>query len=84
MIGTPLMRCGHAANATRNGEPVCVICIGINPGATTPADPPDLDGREALCIYCGRTTPSTTRLAFFEHRPCHDQDRYYDGCFGWD
>jgi len=81
-----MMRCGHAANAVdANGDLCCVICVGIRPGATVvDSSPPSLDGRTARC-YCGREEPSDpTRLAFFEHVPDADHDRYYCGCRGWD
>lgn len=47
----PMMKCGHAANATREGEPVCVVCIGVDPGATVIDTAPDLTGRVARCSY---------------------------------
>ena len=33
MEDTPMMKCGHAANAkdTVTGKPVCVICMGLPP-----------------------------------------------------
>jgi hypothetical protein len=55
----PMMKCGHAANATDSeGNPVCAICYGINPqlsrAATEVAEkPPDLEGRRARCAYYG-------------------------------
>ena len=85
-MGKPMMQCGHAANAKDNqGNPCCVICAGINPGAKTIAtDLPDLDGRKAKCGYgCGSTRDSSTDLAFFEHRPDRECDKYYCGCQGW-
>ena len=81
----PMMRCGHAANAVKDGLPVCVICYGIVAGADEiDTNPPDLTGRVARCTSCGRTAPSSTALAFFEHRPTSDLDSFYDGCRGWD
>jgi len=63
---SPMMGCGHAANATSNGEPSCCICAGIHPGATTVIEMPDLTGRMARCT-CGNEEPSNpARLAFFE------------------
>lgn len=52
-----MMKCGHAANATRkvNGEdfPCCVICAGIDPGADIVDDsPPSLEGRTSKCSSC--------------------------------
>lgn len=99
-----MMGCGHAANArdAETKEPVCVICIGINDGATVVVPGPDLTGRRAKCAYypgggkyythrengSGRYTPgivdSSPRLAFFEHRPDEEFDKYYCGCWGWD
>ena len=82
---TTMMKCGHAANATRGGKPVCVICYGISPGADeVDESPPDLTGRVAKCTSCSRTAPSRTSLAFFAHRPDAEMDSYYCGCWGWD
>lgn len=82
---TVMMSCGHAANARNSaGQPSCVICIGIDPGAEIPAPAPDLTGRMSRCSYCGREVPSSTDLAFFEHVPYLDYDRHYCGCRGWD
>lgn len=70
---TPMMACGHAANASRtrkNGEvfPVCAICFGIVIGADVvmAADGMNLVGRVARCS-CLKTAPSDTSLAFFEY-----------------
>ena len=82
-----MMQCGHAANATdtKTGAPVCVICIGIHPGATKPAEVlPDLTGRKAKCAYGDSIRDSAVTLPFFEHRPHKDYDSYYCGCHGWD
>ena len=84
-----MMKCGHAANASRmvDGEPqpVCVICFGINPEAATVAEePPSLEGRMSRCLDCGRTTPSNSNLPFFRHQPEEAEDTHYDGCRGWD
>lgn len=83
----PMMKCGHRSNATdASGNPVCVICIGIEPGACTIDDnPPDLSNRTAKCCYCSHTAPSTTpHLAFFEHQPQQAHDSFYCGCKGWE
>lgn len=50
---TPMMECGHAANATHNGAPACVICAGISGGANlrVATVAPDLTGRRARCGY---------------------------------
>lgn len=84
-MNKPMMKCGHAANAyDQNGHPVCVICIGIVQGATGVDDnPPDLSGREAECD-CGKRKPSSSDLAFFEHRANKATDSYYCGHAGWD
>lgn len=85
---TTMMKCGHAANAKRRetGEPVCVICVGIDPGATVVDDtPPDLSKRTAKCVYCKKTTPSDSDFRpFFEYRPNCESDSYYCGCRGWE
>lgn len=76
---TPMMKCGHAANATCEGKPCCVIC-----GEHTVDDnPPSLEGRTAKC-YCGTSEPSDpSRLAFFEYLPNKPHDKFYCGCDGW-
>lgn len=49
---TPMMKCGHAANATNSdGKPVCAICILIGLGADEVAATPALSGRIAKCSY---------------------------------
>lgn len=64
----PMMKCGHAANATDvKGNPCCACCVGIKAGAEElDTAPPSLEGRMAKCS-CGRTEPSSTSLAFFEY-----------------
>lgn len=91
-----MMKCGHAAQGVNSkGEPVCVICIGIDPGATVVADEPDLTGRKAICDSCKSDesiVDSSTDLAFFEYRKDskhkikghEEKDSYYCGCRGWD
>ena len=83
---TPLMKCGHAANAKDSkGNPVCVICVGIHPGAKEiEEESPDLSNRKAICSYGHAIVPSSTELAFFEYLPKEEYDRYYCGCKGWD
>jgi hypothetical protein len=82
----PMMKCGHSANGvSSDGQPCCVICIGIDPGAEVVDDkPPDLSERRAKCSSCPRTEASSPDLAFFEHRPDQPMDSFYDGCRGWD
>lgn len=55
-MNTPMMKCGHAANAVDSeGKPVCVICHGIVDGATEiDESPPGLEGRKARCVYYGK------------------------------
>lgn len=80
-----MMKCGHTANAkSADGTPCCAICVGLNPDAKVVAEAPDLSGRQAKCPYCNNIKPSSTDLAFFEHRPTKEYDSYYDGCRGWD
>lgn len=85
MNDTPLMKCGHSANAKdKDGNPVCVICVGLDAGATVVDEaPPSLEGREAKCGQCGHRRPSEFNLPFFEHNPNHETDGYYCGCRGW-
>ena len=90
-----MMKCGHAAHAVNGkGEPSCIICHGIHPGAdVVDLAPPSL-GRMAKCSYLRpgpygsakghEPVPSSAELAFFEHKPGDPMDRYYCGCFGWD
>lgn len=82
---TAMMKCGHAANATRgDGSPVCVICIGIIDGADVVDEtPPSLEGRMAKCGSCSATVPSAVDLPFFKHLPGFGFDSYYSGCRGW-
>lgn len=95
----PLMECGHAPQGQNsNGAPVCIVCFGSGPGATTVAPPPDLTGRKARCSYDNgrghdghngcRPQPqpvdSSTSLPFFKHQPDKPEDSYYCGCWGWD
>jgi len=85
----PLMECGHTANAKDgDGNPVCVICIGINQGATVVERVrPSLVGRKARCGYyhtCGSERDSSFDLAFFEHKDDQEHDEFYCGCYGWD
>ena len=91
-----LMECGHTAQGTDSeGNPVCVICFGIDEGATKVAEKPDLTGRKAICTACKSEesiVDSDFDLPFFELREKaigkikgnEDKDRYYCGCRGWD
>jgi hypothetical protein len=89
-----MMKCGHAANAENGkGEPSCVICVGIHPGAEVVDDaPPSLAGRIAKCNYshgrdgkpCKKPAPSHSGLPFFTGKPNEAFDEYYCGCWGWD
>ena len=81
-----LMKCGHSAQGVDEaGRPACVICAGIDAGATEIAEEvPNLDGRQACCSDCGNTRESEFGLAFFEYRPKAQHDKYYCGCYGWD
>ncbi len=95
----PMMKCGHVANAVRKlngGEevPVCVICAGIDTGASEiDESPPDLSKRYAKCGYKRKRNGTLhgpavrsdkDKLAFFEHLPDEEFDDYYCGCWGWD
>lgn len=85
-VDHPLMLCGHAAQGfTVSGNPVCVICFGIVPGADEiNPSPADLSARTAKCNYCDHARPSSTDLAFFEYLPKQPTDAFYCGCRGWD
>lgn len=72
---TPMMTCGHAANAVRvlNGvsRPACAIC-GTDSVLNVA---PDLAGRIARCSSCGREAPSDKdKLAFFEYTGAGSRD----------
>lgn len=76
-----LMACGCVAQATTpDGGPACGVHFESRRAETVP----DLSGRTAVCSYGHRPVPSALTLAFFEHRPHRDTDRYYCGCYGWD
>lgn len=83
----PMMACGHAAQGfvgSERTQPGCVICYGLTPKALIVAETPDLTGRKATCIFCGKEADSNIGLPFFEHRPQMEKDKYYDGCRGRD
>jgi hypothetical protein len=65
-----LMECGHISNARdAAGNPVCVICFGDPRALVVTVDPPDLTGRFASCLSCGKNNkPSDLNLAFFQYR----------------
>lgn len=66
-LTTPMMRCGHAANSTANGQPACAICAPRVEAYVT-MEQPDLAGREARCCKETGPVPSSPLLAFFEFR----------------
>ena len=54
---TPMMACGHTANATDgDGNPCCVICAGIDAGHRIVVGDvfEQLLGRRARCFYHGK------------------------------
>jgi hypothetical protein len=69
-MNTPMMKCGHAANASirtpEGDKPCCAICNG--PEAFTIDAPPSLDGRKSKCAQCGKIVDSKVDLPFFEYR----------------
>ena len=74
-----IMKCGHYANAEKDGKPYCVIC-----SCDEIADyQPILTNRKAKCKYCGEIKDSNFNLPFFEFRPAQEYDSYYCGCRGW-
>jgi hypothetical protein len=90
-----MMDCGHSENGVcvSQGEeeydppiPCCVICDCV----LISEDQPELYGRRAKCSYnnpygkCKSEITSSLELAFFEHQPDQEYDRYYCGCWGWD
>jgi hypothetical protein len=97
MESTPMMECGHAANATKENDklPCCAICWPDPKSITKVKDgqEPDLTGRMARCTYapkggprhkCAGEVPSKKSLAFFGHNPNAETDSFYCGCWGWD
>lgn len=96
----PMMKCGHRAQGHNGyGEPVCVVCFGLFPGAkeVMPDDEVKerIEGRMMRCSYRSTSTgkpcenhanprPSDPRAAFFSSDPDADFDTYYCGCWGWD
>lgn len=82
-----LMQCGHTAQGIdSNGDPVCVICAGINPHAHIPVhneDLPNISDRKAKCTLCKNFEKSDFNLAFFRYMPDKAHDLYYCGCKGW-
>lgn len=51
---TVMMACGHAANGTMNGKPVCAICIIVGDEtdlACMVVETPSFEGRMARCSY---------------------------------
>lgn len=68
-LGAPLMACGHRGQGTLpDGSPVCAICVGthLDAASRTVKEAPDLAGRTARCIHCGKPAPSSVDLPFFE------------------
>ncbi len=64
MVSKVMLECGCAANATDgDGHPACAIHGTIRTAAT-----PNLAGRTAQCVDCGKTTASEMRLPFFQFR----------------
>jgi len=81
-MNRPCMKCGHTAQATKNGKPICAICYPST-DAITIIEKPDLTERIAKCIMCERRMKSNTNLPFFHHCKDSEYDRYYCGCRGW-
>lgn len=85
------MKCGHIAQGTNynTGKPVCVLCVGIIPGADIVHEEIvdnklGLEERKTKCSYCKNERDSSWDVPFFEHRPNMEKDEYYCGCRGWD
>ena len=79
-----LMKCGHVNNAhDSKGNPACIICgcFDVDTKLEKPTD--GLEGRQAKCPDCGRTTESRWDLPFFKRNPHSEFDSYYCGCYGW-
>ena len=50
----PMMKCGHAANSTHDGEPACAICFPHPKATEVDESPPSLEGRTARCFHYGQ------------------------------
>lgn len=82
-----MMKCGHVANGIdKMGNPVCLICISdLKEAKIIDNSPlPDLTGRQAKCLDCGKIVESSLGLVFFDYRPKHAFDSFYCGCKGWE
>ena len=58
-----MMKCGHIANGTIMGKPICAICM-----ETEQAPLPDLTGRQARCPDCMKSVASDYSLPYFKYR----------------
>lgn len=78
-----IMKCGHAAVQSSEGDPVCPLCFTTDPRALEvdrEFHDGNLRGRQAECYACGRKTDSDTALAFFGFDKDSSTDVYYCGC----
>jgi hypothetical protein len=74
MRNTPMMKCGHAANAISNGKPCCIICfMTIGDDSMTPMDTPDLTNRRARCSYYN-TQPNHKHEGRCDRNICHCEE----------
>lgn len=79
-----LMKCGHVANATYDGNPCCAICAPNESAFEILEEDVDLSNRVAKCTDCGKERESSKDLPYFDYQPNKDHDEYYCGCQGWD
>lgn len=75
-----MMKCGHAANATSDGKPACVICAMIDSGWNVVDDsPPDLSQRRARCTDYGRVGRYDGNQGCKRGTPCNCEEPSSDG-----
>lgn len=73
--------CSIDAKISRDGK-VWIDACSLH--GTTETMQVDLSQREAMCECCTKVVPSSSKLAFFKHRPHLGVDGYYCGCRGWE
>jgi hypothetical protein len=83
----PIMECGCAANAVREGKDGLRQYSCIHHSTVKQLEvQPDLTLRMARCRYGCESSiaKSRTDMQFFEYRPAENYDLYYCGCWAYD